>query len=139
MEHAHSSRWRGDLDWRRYAGVGQSRESEMMRGPHTGRGPRSYQRSDERIREDVCERLCQHGYLDASDIDVRVQNGEVTMQGTVNDRLAKRTAEDVAENVFGVKEVHNQLRVTQMTFGQEGQESRERQDKGTQQRGPWAA
>ena len=132
------SGWRADRDWGRYAGLGQNRESEM-RGPHTGRGPRSYQRSDERIREDVCERLCQHGYLDASDIDVRVQNGEVTMQGSVSDRVAKRNAEDVAENVFGVKEVHNLLRVTQLGFAQEGQENREQQNKTPQQRGPWAA
>jgi osmotically-inducible protein OsmY len=130
---------RGDRDWGRYAGLGQQpRESEMSRGPHAGRGPRNYQRSDERIREDVCERLCQHGLIDASDIDVRVQNGEVTMEGSVNDRWAKRTAEDVAENVFGVKEVHNQIRVTQSAFGQD-QENREQPNRGAQQRGPWAA
>src|SRR5207248_398600 len=45
-------------------------------GPHAGRGPRGYQRSDERIREDVCERMCQSGDLDASDIEVRVSNAE---------------------------------------------------------------
>jgi hypothetical protein len=129
---------RGDRDWGRYAGQSARREGETFRGPHAGRGPKNYQRSDERIREDVCERLCQHGLIDASEVDVRVQNGEVTMQGSVNDRWAKRTAEDVAENVFGVKEVHNQLRVTQPTPGQD-QQNREQQNRGTQQRGPWAA
>ena len=128
---------RGDRDWARYAGLGQSREA--MHGPHTGRGPRNYQRSDERIREDVCERLSQHGHLDASDIDVRVQNGEVTMEGTVTDRWAKRTAEDLVENVWGVKEVHNQLRVSHPAFGQGSQEGREQQNRAPQQRGPWAA
>ena len=129
---------RVDRDWGRSAGQSQSRESDLTRGPHTGRGPRNYQRSDERIKEDVCERFCEHGQLDASDIDVQVQNGEVTIHGSVNDRWAKRMAEDVAENVFGVKEVHNQLRVTQSTFGQEGQDKRDQQSRGTQ-RGPWAA
>src|SRR5438874_678 len=39
-----------------------SRAGEMHEGPHVGRGPRGYTRSDERIREDVCDRLCQHGF-----------------------------------------------------------------------------
>jgi osmotically-inducible protein OsmY len=35
-------------------------------GPHSGRGPKGYRRSDERIREDVCDLLCEHGGVDAS-------------------------------------------------------------------------
>ena len=81
-------------------------------GPHAGRGPRGYQRSDERIREDVCDALCAHSYVDASDIEVTVANGEVTLIGVVRERPEKRMAEDAAEQVSGVREVHNQLRVT---------------------------
>src|SRR5207237_3035463 len=44
----------------------------MGRGPYTGHGPRGYQRGDDRIREDVCERLTRHGMLDASDVEVVV-------------------------------------------------------------------
>jgi osmotically-inducible protein OsmY len=93
----------------------------MGGGPHAGRGPRGYQRSDERIKEDICERMSQHGQLDASDLEVRVVNAEVTIEGTVNDRQAKRLAEDIAEAVMGVREVHNQVRVTQGMYGQQGQ------------------
>jgi osmotically-inducible protein OsmY len=93
-------------------------------GPQTGRGPRGYQRSDERIREDVNDRLLQHGQIDASDIDVKVQIGEVTLTGTVNNRQEKRMAEDTAESVWGVKEVHNQLRVKQ-----QGQQNGQNQSK----------
>jgi hypothetical protein len=87
---------------------GGDRES----GPFVGRGPKGYQRSDERIREDVCERLTQHGDIDASEIEVRVENGEVTLTGTVDDRQSKRLAEDIVDAVPGVKQVQNQLRIS---------------------------
>jgi hypothetical protein len=90
-----------------------AREWTSSAGPYAGRGPRGYQRSDERIKDDVCERMCRHGQLDASDIEVLVANGEVTLHGSVTDRYAKRLAEDVAESVWGVREVHNQLRTLQ--------------------------
>jgi hypothetical protein len=105
------------------------------RGQHTGRGPRNYQRTDERIREDLCERFTEHGEIDASDLDVRVQNGEVTLSGSVTDRWAKRVAEDLAESVWGVKQVHNQIRVTQA----EARTSEEREPRTGPQRGTWAA
>jgi hypothetical protein len=88
-------------------------------GPHAGLGPRGYQRSDDRIREDVCDALCEHGYVDASEIEVTVQNGEVTLTGAVRERPQKRMAEDAAEDVAGVREVHNQLRVSPGGSGQD--------------------
>ena len=90
----------------------RSRWSTPGAGPHAGRGPRGYQRSDERIREDVCDILCGHGYIDASEIEVTVLNGEVTLIGVVRERPEKRMAEDAVEQVSGVREVHNQLRVS---------------------------
>jgi osmotically-inducible protein OsmY len=87
-------------------------ESWMTRGPYAGRGPKGYHRSDERIREDVCDRLCEHGGIDASDMEIQVVGSEVTLLGTVSSRWQKRLAEDVADSVSGVSEVHNQLRVT---------------------------
>jgi len=89
-------------------------------GRFTGRGPKGFQRSDDRIREDVCERLTEHPEVDATDIEVKVSNGEVTLSGTIEDRQTKRMAEQVAENVFGVKDVHNQVRVREMTGAQSG-------------------
>jgi osmotically-inducible protein OsmY len=84
-------------------------------GEHTGRGPRGYQRSDDRIREDACERLTYRGDVDASDIDVAVANGEITLSGTVDNRWSKRAAEDAVEDISGVQEVHNRLRVRRNT------------------------
>ena len=105
--------WSGRADAWRYSGTISARERDWGTGPHYGRGPRNYQRSDERIREDVCERLAQHSYLDRSDVEIIVLNADVTLQGSVNDRWATRTAEEIAEGVPGVKEVFNQLRVSQ--------------------------
>lgn len=78
--------------------------------PYRGRGPKGYRRSDERIKEDVNDRLSE-GYIDATEIEVNVVGGEVTLTGTVNSRMDKRRAEDIAEYVSGVTHVENRLRV----------------------------
>jgi hypothetical protein len=80
-----------------------------------GKGPKGYTRSDDRIREDVCDRLYDHQWVDASDVEVKVEGGEVTLTGTVADRRHKRAIEDIAEDVRGVKEVHNQIRMARDT------------------------
>jgi osmotically-inducible protein OsmY len=88
-------------------------EGHMHRGigPHRGKGPSGYQRSDERIRELVCESLTEDDQIDASHLEVSVSHGEVTLSGTVEDRRAKREAEDCAYSVTGVRDVQNLLRV----------------------------
>lgn len=91
--------------------------SEFLRGggmevSHRGRGPKGYQRSDERIREDVCERLERDHHVDASDIEVRVEAAVVILSGTVDDRATKRRAEDIAESIGGVHDVQNHLHVS---------------------------
>ena len=101
----HGQRWEGS------GGTGYSAAGSWMAGPHSGRGPQGYQRSDARIEEDVCEHLTHHGMLDATGIQVQVENGEVTLTGTVESRQAKRLAEDILDSISGVRDVHNQLRV----------------------------
>jgi hypothetical protein len=93
--------WTRDEPWR----------TDRGRVSFRGRGPKNYRRSDERILEDVNERLTEDHDVDATDIEVHVQNGEVTLNGTVNSRHEKRIAEDVAESCGGVVDVHNRLRV----------------------------
>ncbi|HEY8562496.1 MAG TPA: BON domain-containing protein [Pyrinomonadaceae bacterium] len=91
---------------------GYGEEDDRRRGGHhRGRGPRNYTRSDERIRDDINDRLTDDYYLDASDIEVEVSNGEVVLTGTVDSRRAKRRAEDIAEEVSGVRNVENRIRV----------------------------
>lgn len=86
------------------------RRREMDAG-HRGRGPKNYTRSDSRISEDVNDRLSDDPHIDASGIEVTVNDGEVTLDGTVGERFAKRHAEDLTERVSGVKHVQNNLRV----------------------------
>jgi hypothetical protein len=76
-------------------------------------------RTDERIFEDVCEQMTDDAMLDASDIEVHVSSGEVTLDGTVSDRADKRRAELLAESVPGVGHVQNNLRVRQQALAQE--------------------
>jgi osmotically-inducible protein OsmY len=90
-------------------------------GEHRGRGPKNYTRSDDRIREDVNDRLGDDDWIDASEIDVQVSSGDVTLTGTVNSRNEKRRAEDIVEQVSGVKHVQNNLRVQSSQTGQTGQ------------------
>ena len=54
--------------------------------------------------------------VDASEIEVDVRNGEVFLKGTVNSRQEKRRAEDVVENISGVKNVENHIKVQQAGF-----------------------
>lgn len=91
---------------------GYSSGTTYQTGPnYAGRGPRGYQRGDERIREDICDRLTDDSRVDASDVEVHVKNGEVTLAGSVRSRHEKRVTEDVAEQVSGVREVSNNLKV----------------------------
>jgi osmotically-inducible protein OsmY len=104
------SSWFGDDDAER------RRRRDQERG-HYGKGPRGYSRSDERIREDVNDRLTDDWQVDASEIEVMVSSAEVTLNGTVNSREEKRRAEDLAENVSGVRHVQNNLRVQNQGTG----------------------
>lgn len=96
--------WFGDED------AARRREQD-----HRGRGPSDYTRSDERIREDANDRLTHDWRVDASHIRVAVKDGEVTLDGTVESRTAKRRAEDVVDGVSGVRHVQNNLRVQDAT------------------------
>ncbi|HEY8461433.1 MAG TPA: BON domain-containing protein [Blastocatellia bacterium] len=68
---------------------------------------------DDRIRADVIiDRLVDDTDLDASDIKVGVDDGAVTLSGSVNSLWDKRRAEDIAKSVPGVKSVNNKLRAS---------------------------
>ena len=87
-------------------------DSRAYRDPgHRGLGPQGYTRSDQRISEDVHDRLTDDAHIDASGITVAVKDGEVTLSGTIRDRHAKHHAEAIIEHIGGVKHVQNNLRV----------------------------
>jgi hypothetical protein len=97
--------------WRQYEGLNYP-------GPnYAGRGPKDYQRSDDRVREEISDCMTDDPLLDASEITVEVKQGVVTLSGSVTSRDQKRRAEDVADRTSGVKDVSNQLRVTREPNG----------------------
>lgn len=96
--------WFGDDDAAR-------RRQMDQREDHRGKGPAGYTRSKERILEDANERLMRDSSLDASKITVTCKDNEITLDGTVDSRSAKRRAEDIVEDISGVKHVQNNLRV----------------------------
>ncbi len=119
----------GDEGWGSQAGHGsgygmggygmgsQGMGGQQGRQSHRGKGPRNYSRSDERITEDLNERLMQDEDIDATHINVSVSNGEVTLEGTVEQRWMKHRIEDLAERCSGVKDVENRIRVKRSDEG----------------------
>lgn len=101
--------WRGGPEYT--AQYPQYEPAEMHVESFAGRGPRNYTRSDERIAEDINEELTRHPGIDATDVEVQVHDGRVTLTGTVDNRDAKWMAEDAAYACSGVNDVDNQLRV----------------------------
>jgi osmotically-inducible protein OsmY len=59
--------------------------------------------------EDVCDQLANDYWIDASEIEVEVKNGEVLFKGTVSDKYKKRRAEEIAERISGVTHVENRI------------------------------
>ena len=78
----------------------------------TGVGPKNYVRSDQRLRDDICDELSYSPDIDAREIDVEVNQGVITLKGNVPDKWMKYEAEDIAEHITGVKEIKNDLKVT---------------------------
>jgi hypothetical protein len=87
-----------------YVGLGEIRH-------FYGIGSKNYRRSDERIREDINDALTDDRFVDASHIEVKVNEGEVILSGSVENRTSKRRAEDIAESIRGVKHMENRLKI----------------------------
>lgn len=96
--------WFGDDDAAR-------RRQMDHREDHRGKGPAGYTRSNERLLEDANERLMHDSTVDASKITVTCKDNEITLDGTVKSRAEKRRAEDIVDDISGVKHVQNNLRV----------------------------
>lgn len=108
-----------DQNYQRYSGTGgYGRVIDESGIDYTGRGPKGWKRSDDRIKEDVSERLESDRHIDASEIEVQVRDGVVTLAGSVEDRRMKRHAEDIIENLPGVADVRNELSIDKSLFEQ---------------------
>jgi hyperosmotically inducible protein len=64
---------------------------------------------DKTIAEDIEAALERQFNIDQNLIDVKVENGQVTLSGSVGSLLAFRAAQRIAENTLGVLIVNNEL------------------------------
>lgn len=97
-------------DYGRYGGSFGAREP-LREAWNPDRGPKGYTRSDERIREDICERLHHEPYIDVREVGVQVRDGTVTLEGTVPRRVMKHRIEDICEACSGVREIDDRISV----------------------------
>jgi hypothetical protein len=97
-----SNRWSDDI------------RSEASRESHYGKGPKGYRRSPDRILDEACEVLAQDFEVDASDVEVNFKDGILYLKGEVATRNEKRRAELLVEDLPGVEDVHNLLRVKRL-------------------------
>ena len=79
-------------------------------GGGLARGAKGWRRPDARILDEVAERIALCG-ADASDVEIRVEDGVVTLTGTARSREDRRLMEEVASEVFGAEDVYGLLRV----------------------------
>ena len=113
----HNQHSYGDAGSASFGSFGEERSNHKDWGAQStsrnfnGRGPKGYKRSDERIKEDVCETLSRDHRIDASDIEVNVEDAMVTLSGVVDSRDIKRAAEMIIENLSGVDDVKNDIKV----------------------------
>ncbi len=118
--------WGGEQQRGGFFGERQETGGGMFSGGNRGRGPRNYQRSDERIMDEIHQIITFHPEIDATEIEVIVDKGVVTLRGKVDDRASKRLTEDVCEDVYGVREVHNELRVDNPLFKRNNENAQQR-------------
>lgn len=100
---AREGAWSEENDW-------SPEQESARRESYRGLGPKGYTRSDERLRETICDRLTDDPRIDASEIEVDVQDQRVTLRGSVSDRRTKYAVEDLVEST-GAREIDNNLRV----------------------------
>jgi osmotically-inducible protein OsmY len=111
---------------------GAAERARGERDSHQGRGPKNYVRSNERIRDDINDRLTDDHHIDASEIEVHVENGEVTLNGSIENRNQRHRAELIAEQVSGVTHVQNNLRVHARQAGLQQGQANQTQNSGDQ-------
>ena len=68
-------------------------------------------RTDDLIAEDIFRSLDAAEEIDVSEIDIYVDNGVVSLNGTVDNYAAKELATKIVKGIPGITAVHNHLRI----------------------------
>lgn len=106
-------------DWAPHGAGSRRRGEGAYRSRHRKYppGPKGYVRSDERIREDLCDRIAAAYHVDSSEVTVEVAGGKVMLEGTVPERRMKHAIEDMADACAGVQDIDNRIRVQGRSAG----------------------
>lgn len=79
------------------------------------KGPKDYD-PDKRLWEEVCLNLTFSPDVDASQIEVLVHDGIVTLRGFATDRRMKKNAERCLHNIEGIRDINNELQIRRVPF-----------------------
>jgi osmotically-inducible protein OsmY len=69
-------------------------------------------KSDERLREEILQRLLDADDLELGELAVDVNAAVVILEGSVPERFMRLKVEALVDDVAGVRDIENQLRVT---------------------------
>ncbi len=114
MRHSRTGTLDHGIPWSR-----DPRSESFSEKHHIGKGPRNFSRSDELLKEEVCEAFLRSSVLDPSEMNVSVEKGVVTLEGHVRNKEDKYLAEDLALDIAGVKDVMNLLSKGKFDVGDE--------------------
>lgn len=82
--------------------------SESAREKHFGKGPKGWE-PDAGLKQKASIALYLNPFVDASEIEVSVENRCVFLTGTVHNRIQKKSAEYCIDDIPGVEDVINKL------------------------------
>lgn len=77
-------------------------------------GPKNYKRPDRLISDEIFNFLTWDDRIDATEIDFSVKDGIVKLYGTVDTGRTRRLIDEMVENILGVTEIYNELKVMQV-------------------------
>ncbi|MGH8326136.1 MAG: BON domain-containing protein [Steroidobacteraceae bacterium] len=89
---------------------GQGAAQRAAQGTRAGK-QHGYPRSDERIKEELHERLGSRSDLDLRNVTVEAVSATVTLRGAVPEPWMRQAIEDITDHCFGVQDIDNGIRV----------------------------
>lgn len=78
---------------------------------HSGRGPKGWKLSDEKLKDKVSEVLFHSHDVDPSELEVTVEDNVVYLKGNIQSKGMRRVAEDLVGSIPGVIDVFTQLKI----------------------------
>ncbi len=87
------------------------RDQYEIKRNYYGFGPKGYKRSDQKLKDEASLLLNQDPILDSSNINIEVFNNVIYLRGFVDSRKDKKRAELLIEDIFGIEDIQNQLKI----------------------------